>query len=250
MHLLLGIGFLFPTVQAQVIRFSGFDWQVRGAGLGGPGPNAWDPANVWVDQAGALHLKIAPVKITSGQTEWRCAELSTTRRFGFGRFEFQVTGRIDTLDRNVVLGIFTYPTPDVGKDGTNEIDIEFARWGNATAHNGSYTVYPAEGTAPADNHYAFRFALSGNTTTHMFNWSSSQISYRSVHGNPTPRPSTLNTQPREIARWHYSPADPRLIPQQPVPVHINLWLFHGRPPADGRPVEIIVRRFTYTPAGR
>ena len=42
----------------------------------------------------------------------------------------QVNGRLDQLDDNVTLGLFSYPTGDVGPDGTHEIDLEFARWGD------------------------------------------------------------------------------------------------------------------------
>lgn len=109
--------------QARTLKFSGYEWEVRSAGLQGPGPNRWDPENVSVDSKGQLHLKITKVA-----DEWRCAELTLKKRLGFGRYQFQVIGRIDQLDRNIVLGLFNYPTPDVGKEGTNEIDIEFARW--------------------------------------------------------------------------------------------------------------------------
>jgi hypothetical protein len=37
---------------------------------------------------------------------------------------FQTNGRLDLLDDNVVLGLFNYPTEDVGPDGTHELDIE------------------------------------------------------------------------------------------------------------------------------
>src|SRR5207237_76888 len=104
--------------EALALRFSDLDWVIRSAGTGGPGPNRWDPKNVWVDPDGRLHMKISHVG-----DEWRCAELNTRRRLGFGRYQFQVIGRIDRLDRSVVLGLFDYPTPDVGKDGTNEIDV-------------------------------------------------------------------------------------------------------------------------------
>jgi len=31
-------------------------------------------------------------------------------------------------------------------------------------------------------------------------------------------------------------------------LRINLWLFRGAPPTDGKTVEVIVKRFTFTPA--
>src|SRR5271165_2051374 len=126
--------------QPKTLQFSGYEWQVRSVGKGGPGPNQWDPNNVWVDKNGWLHLKITRV-----QNEWRCAELYTTKRLGFGRYQFQVIGRIDRFDPAVVLGLFNYPTADVGQDGTNEIDIEIAHWGNPKWDNGNFTVYPSKG---------------------------------------------------------------------------------------------------------
>jgi hypothetical protein len=38
----------------------------------------------------------------------------------------------------------------------------------------------------------------------------------------------------------------RRIPQNPLPVHMNLWLVDGKPPGDGREVEVAIRSFTYT----
>jgi hypothetical protein len=32
-----------------------------------------------------------------------------------------------------------------------------------------------------------------------------------------------------------------------MPVHLNLWLFKGLPPKDGREVEIVVQAFEFTP---
>jgi hypothetical protein len=28
---------------------------------------------------------------------------------------------------------------------------------------------------------------------------------------------------------------------------INLWLFNGRPPADGKEIEVVIREFTFSP---
>jgi hypothetical protein len=45
----------------------------------------------------------------------------------------------------------------------------------------------------------------------------------------------------EISTWLYSPSDaaPR-ISQQPMPVHINLWLFRGLAPKNGRELEVVI----------
>ncbi len=220
------------------LQFSGYTWDVRGAGLGGPGPNHWDAANVWVDARGWLHLKIS-----HAAGEWRCAELTSRQRFGFGRYQFQVSGRMDQFDRNTVLGLFNYPTPDVGADGTNEIDIEFARWGDGGSPAGNYTVWQASGAHSPENHATFGLANSGDLTMHQFSWQAAQISFQSFRGEK-------DDKTKELCHWTYAPDETRLIPQQPLPVHLNLWLFRGKPPTDNKEVEIVIRQFTFTQSGR
>jgi hypothetical protein len=48
--------------------------------------------------------------------------------------------------------------------------------------------------------------------------------------------------------WTYSGPD---VPQ-PGSEHVrmNLWLYRGMPPANGNSVEVVVTRFSFTPAGR
>lgn len=223
----------------KTLSFGGYAWEVRPSGKGGPGPNVWNPQNVWLDKAG-LHLKISRVR--KGQkTEWQCAELYTTQPLGFGTYQFQVIGPIDRLDRYVVLGLFDYPSPEVGPDGTNEIDIEFAHWGHADAPIGNYTIYPAAGKRGPNDSHTFTFALKGDYTTHRFVRTAEKVSLQSLHGHRDDNNS-------EIAGWVYDPLDKRLIPQAPLPVHINLWLFQGKAPDDGKEVSITIKKFTFTPA--
>jgi len=101
---------------AKTIRFSGYDWKVKSGTHEGPGPNNWSENNVWVDQDGYLHLKL-----TKQGERWYCAEVLTKDRLGFGRYQFWVVGRVDRLDPNVVLGLFNYPTPDVGPDSSGPV---------------------------------------------------------------------------------------------------------------------------------
>src|SRR5262249_33385967 len=192
------------------IWFSGYEWHVRGGGFGGPGPNFWEPDNVWVDDHGYLHLTIS---YQNGH--WTCAEINLTQPLGFGIYQFQVIGRIDQLDRNVVLGLFTYGGPD----GTNEIDIEFGQWGNPNAPRGHYTVWPAQFVPDYKNTtQAFPVALNGSYTTHRFTWSSDQILFQSLHGHH-------DDDTNEFARWDFSPDDPWVyLPQAAAPVNLNLWL--------------------------
>jgi hypothetical protein len=225
---------------AKTLTFSGYQWDVR-SGIGGPGPNQWSDANVWVDSNGYLHMTIS-----KRDGRWYASEVSTQQRLGFGTYTFQVEGRLDKFDRNVVLGLFNYPPPDVGPDTTNEIDIEFARWGNPEYPNGHYTVWPAQ-TGFSPTTYSFPFRLTKRnptrsfTSTHRFTWNSQGIWFESFYG--------LTTDPAfRFAAWTYAPANSLdTVPQKAMPVHINLWLLQGRKPVNGKEVEVVIRSFTYTP---
>jgi hypothetical protein len=222
------------ATQARDIQFGGYTWTVR-SGRGGPGPNVWDTNNVRLDAATNLHLKIS-----QRGGNWFCAEVTMRSRLGFGRYQFQTAGRLDRLDDNVVLGLFNYPTGDVGPDGTHEIDIEFARWGEARNPMGNFTVWPTE-NGRRQVTQSFPFTLTGDQMTHRFAWSPSRVLFQSLQGQ-------RDDDGEELRRWIYSPQEPtRSISQQPMPVHINLWLFKGRPPKNRQEVEVIIRGFKFTP---
>jgi hypothetical protein len=231
--LTLGLA-LHGMAGAKTIRFSGYDWTVR-SGTGGPGPCTWSESNVAVDANGDLHLKLKEM----GKS-WSCAEIESVRRLGFGAYQFWVVGAIDRLDPNVVLGLFNYPTPDLGPDGTNELDVEIARWGDPAAPNLNFTAWPARaGLPPAGKSYFF--SLDGTYTTHRFTWSGRGIRFQSLNGH-------RNDDQSPIAAWSFVPPKPaRRVPQHPEPVHLNLWLHNGLPPTDGKEVEIVIRSFTYKP---
>ena len=217
------------------LKFSGYDWIVRSPGKGGPGPNQWSASNVWVDAVGRMHLKIS-----QRQGTWYCAEVYTQQRLGFGRYQWWVTGRVDNLDPNVVLGLFNYPPEDVGPDGTNEIDIEIARWRRADAPNGNFSVYPARNKLTG-HHQRFEITYRGSNTTHRFNWQHESVFFQCLAEH-------CSGDGDEIGRWIYQPAEYRdYIPQQPMPVRMNLWLSKGVAPSDGREVEIVIASFVFKP---
>lgn len=218
--------------QARTVAFGGLSWQVRADGKGGPGPNHWDDANVWLDDNGALHLKISQV---GGR--WYCAELETTQPLGFGTYQFWVDTRVDNFDPNVVLGLFDYGA----SDGTDEIDIEFARWGHRKWPNGNYTVYPAKAGKP-DAHVTFEVESTAAESTQRFIRSPSQVAFQSLEGHQ-------NGSGGLYQSWTFAPANPKArVPQAPLPVHINLWLAKGNAPLDGQEVEVVIRDFSFVPA--
>lgn len=220
--------------QPTTLYFSNLLWHVK-EGRGGPGPNNWSRNNVWVDASGRLHLKISKINGV-----WYCPEVYTDKRLGFGEYTFYTIGRIDTLDRNLVLGLFHYTTPDIGPDTTNEIDIEFARWGDPNHPIGNYTVWPAvTGIRPTT--HVFNVSLDGTYTTHGYHWSSQSISFKSGYGH-------YPNFPYLIHAWRYAPSDyTRRIPQHAMPMHLNFWLLRGMPPINGQEAEIIISKFCYKP---
>jgi len=233
---LLGIG-AGGAASAATLTWKGHTWQVTSGGMAGVCQG--DPKNVTVDGDGFLHLRIA----NSGGT-WTSSELFTTDRLGFGTYQWQVDGPIDTYDKNVVLGLFPYgPAAAIGGDGTNEIDIEYSRWGQASGPNGDWTNYPASGKTVGELSYTF--SLGGTTlSTSRFAWSSSAITDTLLKGlQPVDGSTGL------LKSWTYAPPTPSTnIPQQPLPLGMNLWCFDA-PPSDGNPVEIVIRDFVFVPAG-
>ncbi|HVT08477.1 MAG TPA: hypothetical protein VHO67_13540 [Polyangia bacterium] len=223
--------------RAATIAWKGHTWNVTSGGMAGVCQG--DPQNVTVDASGYLHLRI----VKNGAS-WTSSELFTADRLGFGTYQWQVDGPIDTYDRNVVLGLFPYgPAAGIGADGTNEIDVEYARWGKADGPNGDWTDYPASGSTIGELSYTF--SLSGGTlSTSRFVWSSGAIANLLLAGLQPPD-STAGL----LKNWTYAPANPTTnVPQQPLPLGMNLWCFDA-PPSNGQPVEIVVRDFTYVPLG-
>ena len=217
------------------IEFSGYDWAVRPSGIGGPGPNHWDQDNARVDDKGYLHLKV-----TQRNGVWYCSEVRLKDRLGFCQYQFWVVGEVDKLDKNIVLGLFTYPTPDVGPDGAHEIDIEFSRWSQADNPIGNYTVWPAT-TNVQRTTKGFSFALDGDRSTHRFTWNPESIRFQSAHGH-------RNNDRGQFASWLYQPQNPEMhISQSPMPVLINLWCHLGNAPSNGQEVEMVIRAFKFTP---
>lgn len=219
----------------RTISFSGYTWTVRNeTGTSGPGPNYWSnsTSSVWVDASGWLHIKLRKDAATG---HWLAAELYSNTNFGYGTYTWQVEGRVDQLDKNVVFGLFNYKS---GADGLHEVDIEFARWGNNAWPNYNYTVYPSHTNTPANVSSTYELSLTGTYTTHSFTRTSSGVSFLGHYG-------FTNAASNAFYPWSTPAGFP--VSTLSLPVHMNLWLFNGSAPSNGQEVELIVHSFTYTP---
>ena len=227
--------FVCAAARAAPFVWKGHTWNVTSGAMAGVAEGS--PSNVSIDADGYLHLKITN---TGGQ--WTASELFTTDKIGFGTYQWQVDAPIDRLDQNVVLGLFPYgPAAGIGMDGTNEIDIEYAFWGQPAGPNGDWTDYPASGKTVGE--LAYTFSLNGGTlSTSRFIWNAASIEDFLMTGLQ-PVGSTTGL----VKSWTYAPADSMVnIPQKPLPLGMNLWCFQDTP-SDGKDVEVVIRDFEFVP---
>ena len=234
--LALAFSFTLPA-QAATLKWKGYDFSLTDGGMAGVA--AGSSANVSIDANGYLHLKI----VKNGST-WTASEMFTTQKLGFGTYQWQIEGPVDVFDKQVVLGLFPYgPAAGIGGDGTNEIDIEFSRWGQANGANVDFTDYPNSGTTVGET--SFKISLNGGTSsTARFVWTNSSIESSVFSGH-----QPLGSESGLLKKWLYAPSNPGTnIPQQALPLGMNLWCFEA-PPSDGQNVEIVIRDFQFVKAG-
>lgn len=208
----------------NTIEFSGVTWNVR-SGQGGPGPNNWSNSvkSIWVDDSGNLHLRIREIG-----GKWYATEIYFQQSLGYSEYTFYVSSNVDDYDPNVVVGLFTYASD------TEEIDIEFSKWGDPENYAGWYVVQPSTPSSRND----FDVSAAGNLSMHRFNWSNTGILFQSYSGHQVSQNSLIH-------EWNYTGKN------NPNPgnekVHINFWLMDGNPPSNNQEVEVIIKAVAIIP---
>jgi hypothetical protein len=229
--LILTASYVFGAYSRQIV-FSGYIWSVKTSkGRIGPGPNYFSDSsqNVWVDSAGRLHLKIRKDK-----GKWFCSEVILNQNLGYGTYRFYLDSPVDGIDKNAVLGLFTWS--DDPAYNHREIDIEFSRWGAANNQNAQYVVQPYNIAA---NIHRFSWPAGVSQSMHSFRWQSLNVVCQSIRGfSLPPAPADL------LEQWTFNSGIP--VPGNENP-RINLWLNKGRAPSNGAELEIIINRFEFVP---
>jgi hypothetical protein len=213
-----------PPQPPREIQFSGYTWLVKDSGGAkwGPGPNVFSPStdNVWVDPAGRLHLKI----VKSG-SQWRSAEVISKASFGYGTYRWTLASDVSSLDPQVTLGMFTWH--DTSADYAHrEIDIEVARWGNASnPTNAQFVVQPYDLGG-----HTFRYTVPPAVpSTHEFTWRESSVGFLSG-----------------TTSWLFG--DAAAVPRAGGEnARMNLWLFRGRATLNRTAAEVVFERFEHVP---
>jgi hypothetical protein len=224
--LLTSGGLLSPaSARTALVSWQGYTWAPRTA-PGAPGaPQQWSAANVSVDKAGRLHLKVTRDK----KGRYTQAELDSTRQgWGYGTYRWQVDSDVSRLAPEYVLGLFTY-----GRDaayGHREIDIEASGWGTAPI-TWDYTTWASGHRAVA------RTPAPAGPSTQQIEWAPGRITWTSYDGSG-----------RLIGTATATGAD------VPVPgdesIGINLWVCGCAAGWQQTPAtEVVLSGFSFTPAG-
>jgi hypothetical protein len=211
----------------KILNFSGYEWTTSSGPIFHAGSrNFFDPANVWTDERGALHLRIlgSPGKCT-------VAELKLTRSLGYGTYRFQVRD-ISHLEPSALLTLITWD--GVGTENNRrELDVELGRWGYLDHDNVHYVVQPYY--VPA-NFVTFR--APPGAYTHSFRWEPGQVTFSTEAG------SGNTGGGRVINRHVFTSGVPSPGGES---VRIALYVFHqGQIPLKTEN-EVIIDKFEYLP---
>ncbi len=205
-------------------RWSGYTWQVRLARHEDPGRNTWwdAKANVRVQSDGSLRLAI-----THAGSVWRCVELASKRRLGYGRYRWVVGSPLDAMDPHAVLALFT--DDSVHRSPYGEQIFEFATWADPSLLPGWAVSWSRR--AKRDD----SFALSPSPPyTIEVTWLARTVQLRMV--------DAAGTVLYDRTRVERSDGEFMLA-------RMSYWLFRGPPAGGAPPAAIVLRSFAFTPAG-
>ena len=250
-----------PSVTyTSTINFSGITWNIKTGNNNklGPGPNYFSNSsnNVFLDSLGYLHLKI-----TNENGKWNCAEVISNNYYGYGTYVFTVASNVANIDKNVVVGLFTWDNTSFYSQANSEIDIEFSKWGsNNDTLTLTYSAQPVSFSYPTifyerTKHPIMNVSKLKTMSTHAFKWTDSLVTWASYAGPNYPGTTALATwqfdksNPPRIKVEGGNQSAPVIIPAPGGDTHarINLWLLNGAPPSNNNEVELIVKEFRFIP---
>src|ERR1700746_185672 len=212
---------------SKILSFSGYQWTTSSGPIFHAGSrNFFDPANVWTDETGALHLRIS-----GSPGKWNVAELKLARSLGYGTYQFRVRD-VSDLEPSAVLTLITWDGVGTESD-RHELDIDLSRWGNLDNTNVNYVVQPSY--VPA-NYVAFR--VPPGPYTHSFRWEPGKVMFSTVVGSG-------NAGAGRVINQHVFTSD--VPPPGGESVRISLYVFgQGKIPMRNEN-EAIIDKFEYLP---
>ena len=211
----------------EILNFSGYEWTTSTGPIFRAGSrNFFDPANVWTDEKGALHLRIS-----GSPGKWNAAEVKLTRSLGYGTYRFEVRD-VSHLEPSAVLTLVTWD--GVGTESNRrELDVELSRWGYIDNDNVHYVVQPYY--VPAN---IVRFRVPSGIFTYSFRWEPGQVTFSTTEG------SANSTNARLTHQHVFTSGVPSPGRES---VRISLYVFHqGQIPLKNEN-EVIIDKFEYLP---
>ncbi|PWU04404.1 MAG: hypothetical protein C5B51_16800 [Terriglobia bacterium] len=206
------------------VTFGGLTWEVKTNRVPlGPGPCLFSDStdNVWVDNLGALHLKI-----TNRNGQWYCAEVYTDQVLGYGSYSFKVQNPPCALDPNVVLGLFTYNDID-SSYAHREIDIEFSKW--AQPNNPNCEQFVIQPYSQPGHIMQFPFT-AGPDSVNSFSWRRNRVLFKAA------------TSAGMVVKQWDDMTDVPPSSSQNQNARINLW-YTGAPPSSE--IETVIDAFQF-----
>lgn len=215
------------NLESKIIKFSGYDWKIRTISSDrGGAMNYYDPANVWTDEKGFLHLRIR-----RKQDHWTCAEISLTRSLGYGNYNLVVQD-ISQLEPAAVLSMFTWDDLEAGQNH-REMNIEITRWGDPSNKNLRYVVQPFY--VPAN---VAQFPIPRGTLIHSLNWKPGRAEFKTAAGFGSDKNSKI------ISEYTFASSVPAAGGET---VHLILYVFgYSKQPLQ-KEAEVIIEKFEYLP---
>jgi len=219
----------------DTLSFSGYQWVTKESNdrHTGPGRNyfAGGRENVWVDDKGRMHIRM-----THSNGHWYCAEARLVESLGYGKYIFDVEANSQKLDKNLVVGFFTYDHGDTVHHH-REIDVEFSTWGNEKNGNSQYVLQPSD---KPENGHRFDTDLS-KKSRHVISWKKNKISFSSSYAIMDGDSEVF----KKYAEWTYKPDDN--LKKSTEKFSMNVWLFKSDFPSDFNDYEFVVSKFEFIP---
>lgn len=215
-----------PPPISKTISFSGYEWKIRTLGSDrGARVNEYDPANVWTDRSGALHMSVR-----KHGDKWMCSEISLTRSLGYGSYRAVLA---DTSQLPPSVAAEMYIWDELGTDPNHrEMNIQISQWGNPQDKNAQFVVQPFY--VPTN---VVRFTVPRGAVSCSFRWEPGKVDFRTVQ-------VAGGVPPHEIAKHEFTSGIP--VPGSES-VHLCLYVYGTNPDPIPDLVEVVVDKFEYLP---
>ena len=171
---------------------------------------------------------------------------------GYGTYSFETKSHLESLDKNITFGGFTYDS--YGDDESiptgpfREIDVEASRWGNAADPTNAQFVVQPFGVNGNLHRYTIEDHTNVPTLTHYLDWTPDHIEFATLNGtqdaNSFPTTSIVDRllYVNDPLQNHFIPTSSR------EKFRFNTWINSGGAPSDGNPVQIVIPKFQFQPS--